>query len=50
MDRGKRLEDYAVERFVKETGKKVNTDLVLWVRDDDENIAIRSIRRFLRFS
>jgi predicted phage-related endonuclease len=40
MDRGKRLEDEAIERFVKETGKKVNTDLVLWMRDDDENIAI----------
>jgi len=24
----------------EETGKKVNTDLVLWCRDDDENIAV----------
>ena len=40
MDRGKRLEDEAIERFAKETGKKVNTDLVLWYRDDDENIAV----------
>jgi hypothetical protein len=40
MDRGKRLEDDAIERFAKETGKKVNTDLVLWYREDDENIAI----------
>jgi hypothetical protein len=40
MDRGKRLEDEAIERFAKETGKKVNTDLVLWMRDDDENIAV----------
>jgi hypothetical protein len=40
MDRGKRLEDEAIERFMAETGKKVNTDLVLWTRDDDENIAV----------
>ena len=40
MDRGKRLEEYAIERFEKETGKKVNSDLVIWYRDDEENIAI----------
>lgn len=40
MDRGKRLEDEALERFAKETGKKVSADLVLWCRDDDENIAL----------
>lgn len=40
MDRGKRLEDDAVEKFAKETGKKVKNDLVLWYRDDNENIAI----------
>ncbi len=40
MLRGKRLESEAVERFAKETGKKVITDLVLWMRDDDENIAL----------
>ncbi len=40
MDRGKRLEDLAMERFVKETGKKVSNELVLWHRDDDENIAV----------
>jgi predicted phage-related endonuclease len=40
MDRGIRLEDEALERFAKETKKKVNTDLVLWYRDDDENIAV----------
>lgn len=39
MDRGIRLEDEALARFAKETGKKVNTDLVLCVRDDNENIA-----------
>lgn len=40
MDRGKRLEDEALERFAKETKKKVNNDLVIWHRDDDENIAV----------
>jgi len=39
MDRGTRLESEAIERFVKETGKKVNTDLVIWTRDDNESIA-----------
>jgi len=40
MDRGIRLEDEAIQRFSKETGKKVDTSLVIWHRDDDENIAI----------
>lgn len=40
MDRGKRLEDEAVERFVKETKKKVDNELIIWHRDEDENIAI----------
>ncbi len=40
MDRGNRLEDIAIEQFAKETGKKVNNDLVIWSRDDDNNIAI----------
>jgi predicted phage-related endonuclease len=40
MDRGKRLEEGAIERFAKETGKKVKNDLVLWSREDDENIAL----------
>lgn len=40
MERGNRLESEAIEQFTKETGKKVNTDLVLWVREDNENIAI----------
>lgn len=40
MERGKRLEDLALERFKKETKKKVNTDLVIWHRDEDENIAL----------
>ena len=40
MDRGNRLEEEAIEEFEKETKKKVNKDLVIWHRDDDENIAI----------
>jgi putative phage-type endonuclease len=40
MDRGTRLEAEAVERFVKETGKKVDTSLVIWTRDDNESIAV----------
>jgi len=39
MDRGRRLEEEALERFSKETGKKINTDLVLCMREDNENIA-----------
>lgn len=40
IDRGKRLEEYAIERFEQETGKKVDSSLIIWTRDDDENIAI----------
>jgi len=40
MDRGLRLEDEAVARFEKMTGKKVNTDLVLWMREDNPDIAL----------
>jgi len=39
MDRGHRLEVDGIERFEKETGKKVNKDLVMICRDDNENIA-----------
>lgn len=39
MDRGLRLEDEAIARFSSETGKKVCVDLVLWYREDNENIA-----------
>lgn len=39
MDRGARLEDEAIQRFVKESGKKVDTSLVMWTHDDNENIA-----------
>jgi hypothetical protein len=34
------LEDEAVARFAEETGKKVDNDLVIWFRDDNENIAV----------
>lgn len=40
MDRGLRLEVEAIERFEKETGKKVDTSLVLWVSEDNESIAV----------
>lgn len=40
MDRGTRLEDEAVARFAKEAKKKVITDLVIWSRDEDSDIAI----------
>jgi len=40
MDRGIRLEEEAVARFVQATGKRVNTDLVIWEHEDDPNIAI----------
>ncbi len=40
MERGVRLEDEAIERFKKETGKDVNTSLVIWTRDDETSIAV----------
>ena len=40
MDRGKRLEEYAIERFEKETKKKVDSSLVIWEREDNSDIAI----------
>lgn len=39
MDRGHRLEEEAIDRFMEETGKKVNKDLVIIHREDDERIA-----------
>ena len=40
MDRGLRLEDEAIERFCKETGKKVtHCENTLCYREDDPNIA-----------
>lgn len=40
MDRGTRLEHEAIERFTEDTGIEVNTDLVIWERDDNSRIAI----------
>jgi len=40
MDRGTFLEPIALERFAKETGKKVDPSLVIWTRDDNDNIAV----------
>lgn len=40
MDRGLRLEEEAIAKFAKQTGKKVNMDKVIWSREDDSNIAI----------
>ena len=42
MERGSRLEPECIAAFVTATGKQVNTDLVLWTRDDNE--ASRSAR------
>ena len=39
MERGARLEKDAVDLFAKRTKKKVNTDLVMWISEDDESIA-----------
>lgn len=40
MDRGLRLEEEAMARFSKETGKKVDSSLIMWVSEEDENVAI----------
>lgn len=40
MDRGHRLEEESILRFEKETGKVVDKSLVIWMRDDNSNIAI----------
>lgn len=40
MDRGTRLEDIAIARFTQETGKEVDTSLVLWIREDNSSIAV----------
>lgn len=40
MDRGTRLEKYAIAEFSRVTSKKVDTSLVLWAREDNESIAI----------
>ncbi len=40
MQRGTDLESVAIQQFEEHEGKKVNTDLVIWTRDDNESIAI----------
>ena len=40
MQRGKRLEELAIEEFEKKTGKKVDHSLVIWQREDMPEIAI----------
>ena len=40
MDRGQRLEHEAIAAFEKETGKKGDSSLVMWVSEDNPNIAI----------
>jgi hypothetical protein len=40
MDRGHRLEPDALARFAAATGKEVDCSLLMWCRDDNENIAI----------
>lgn len=40
MERGQRLEPEALERFAAETGKKIDTSLILWVSDENESIAV----------
>lgn len=39
IDRGHRLEKEAIAEFVKMTGKKVDDSLVMWTRDENDNIA-----------
>ncbi|MDZ4241130.1 MAG: YqaJ viral recombinase family protein [Patescibacteria group bacterium] len=40
MERGNRLQAEATERFAKETEKPVDGGLVMWIREDNESIAI----------
>lgn len=40
MQRGTDLESDAIKAFEEYEGKTVNTDLVIWMRDDDDSIAI----------
>lgn len=40
MDRGHRLETEAIALFEEKTGKKFDTSLVIWEREDNTNIAI----------
>lgn len=40
MIRGQRLEEVAMEEFRKMTGKTVDSSLLMWVREDNERIAL----------
>lgn len=40
MDRGTRLEEEALERFTAMTGKSVDPSLVIWTREDNQDIAV----------
>lgn len=40
MDRGHRLEEEAIEKFVTDTKKEVLVGNILWMREDDNNIAV----------
>jgi predicted phage-related endonuclease len=40
MERGHELESEAIEMFEEKTGKKVDGSLTIWVREDNESIAI----------
>lgn len=40
MARGTRLESEAIQAFKDDTGLELDTSLMIWMRDDDENIAI----------
>lgn len=40
MDRGTRLEQLAVDTFVSQAGKKINTGHTIWSRDDNDSIAV----------
>jgi len=40
MDRGKRLEEQAIEEFEKKTKKKIDNSLVIWQREDFPEIAL----------
>lgn len=40
MERGLRLQDEAIQRFTKETGKEVSSELIIWQRGDFAQIAV----------
>jgi len=40
MERGLRLEEEAMERFEKETKKKVDKSLIMWISEENESMAI----------